>query len=388
MKNSILRDALISVGLNRTPVQMKGNSFHYCFKGNSTSKTLLNQGGLLGYDKLNNVGFSTFQAVLDSSQYVQLKSLLSKEPDIYYLRDKSSYWLFFPIKHDSEAKKNIQDQINSNLIKKKNKERGHNDSLDIQLLSDEKIRKFPKEYVVSSEGFETLELLKKSADFWALTFSQSDLSTTVIEVFKSKDGLFRLCKKKPHSSPSKSTKPSVSHANKENNQMFFVRLRKKGFSSKYDNRIADLLSVINDIENIRDVRVFKERLGIPVVALNGRLGKGVHKGINKFYKINEKSISRKISFIEMLLQINVDEINREYSLLESIKNKKNNGTDAQSILKVRKALPKIGLGLESNFKPERIKIQDIKLDERTKAKHDKHIMYTAGWSLNGAFTKE
>jgi len=388
MKNSVLRDALISVGLNRTPERKKGNSFHYSFKGNSTSKILLNQGGLLGYDESNNVGFSSVQAVSDSSQYVQLKSLLSKEPDIYYLRDKSDYWLFFPIQNDNEAKQNVPDQINSNLTKKEKKKEINTDNPEVMFIGDEQIRKFPKEYIVNSEGFQTLELLKKSADFWALTFSQNGLSKPVIEVFKSKDGLFRLCKKKPHSSPSKPTKPIVAPANKENNQVLFDRLHKKGISSKYDNRITDLLCVINKIENIRDVRVFKERLGIPLIALNGRLGKRVNKRIIKFYKTNEQSISRKISFIEMLLQINVDEINKEYTLSESIKNKKSNGTDAQSILKERKALPKIGLGLKSNFKPERIKTQDVKLDERTKVKHDKHIMYTAGWSLNGAFTKE
>lgn len=48
---------------------------------------------------------------------------------------------------------------------------------------------------------------------------------------------------------------------------------------------------------------------------------------------------------------------------------------------------KIGLGIESSYKPRKIDRQSVLLDQNTTTKfaHDKSILYTAGWSINGAF---
>lgn len=390
MKNSVLRDALVSAGLNRPSEPRRENSFYDCFKGNSTSKALLRKGGLLGYDKLGNTGFTSVHTALDSSQHAQLKSLISKEPEIYYLQDKSSYWLFFPINDESEAKPNVQtDLINSKRKKKGKKDSNRSNDSYIRLIDEEqKIRKFggefSKAYIVSNESFQSLEMLKKSAGYWALTLSLRGSSKPVIEVFKSTDGLFRLCEKKPFPSPEKIQSPKVKPTNHDGYQVIFDRLHKRGIPPKCDNEITKILDVIKDLENIKDVKVFKDRLGIPMVSGNPKL----NNRVNRFYKVKDQNFNRIESFIELLLAIDKEELTKEQKKLEFIKRKKAEGTDAQSILKERKALPKIGLGLETKFKPERIKAQDVKLDERTKAKHDKHIMYTAGWSLDGAFTKE
>lgn len=47
----------------------------------------------------------------------------------------------------------------------------------------------------------------------------------------------------------------------------------------------------------------------------------------------------------------------------------------------------IGLGLESTFKPKKIKRDSVVIDAHTRssATHDKSIIYAAGWSINGAF---
>ncbi len=46
-------------------------------------------------------------------------------------------------------------------------------------------------------------------------------------------------------------------------------------------------------------------------------------------------------------------------------------------------LPRIGLGMESTFKPKPVRRDDVSLDERTSAlpKVDKSILYVPGWSL-------
>lgn len=48
---------------------------------------------------------------------------------------------------------------------------------------------------------------------------------------------------------------------------------------------------------------------------------------------------------------------------------------------------KIGLAMESSYKPRKIDRQSVLLDQNTTAKfaHDKSILYTAGWSIDGAF---
>ncbi len=48
---------------------------------------------------------------------------------------------------------------------------------------------------------------------------------------------------------------------------------------------------------------------------------------------------------------------------------------------------RIGLGLESSYKPRKIDRQSVLIDENTKPSlaPDKSILYTAGWSINGAF---
>lgn len=45
---------------------------------------------------------------------------------------------------------------------------------------------------------------------------------------------------------------------------------------------------------------------------------------------------------------------------------------------------RIGLGLESTFKPKRIKRSEVVLDEQTSTTEgkDKSIIYAAGWSLS------
>jgi hypothetical protein len=392
MKNSALRDALVSVGLNSSAKQNEERTFHACFKGNSTSKVLLKQGGLIGFDKLGNIGFPSVQAVLDSPQHTQLKSLISKEPGIYFLQDKSSYWLFFPSNDENEATSSVQiDQFNSKRKKKGKKDSNRSNEPYIRLISEKQIRKFggefSKEYIASivcNESFQSLEKLKKSANYWALTLSQRGLAKPVIEVFKSTDGLFRLCEKKLFPSPEKILSPKLKPTDHDNYQLIYDRLHKRGCTPKCDKEITKILNVINDLGNIKDVMVFKERLGFPVGIANASL----NKKVNKFYRMEGQNVNITISFIETLLAIDVEQLKKDKNKLKSIKNKITNGTDARSILKERKALPKIGLGLETKFKPERIKSHDVKLDERTKPKHDKHIMYTAGWSLDGAFTKE
>lgn len=44
---------------------------------------------------------------------------------------------------------------------------------------------------------------------------------------------------------------------------------------------------------------------------------------------------------------------------------------------------RIGLGLESTFKPKKIKRVDVSFDEQTTHtdKTDKSVLYTAGWSM-------
>jgi hypothetical protein len=48
-----------------------------------------------------------------------------------------------------------------------------------------------------------------------------------------------------------------------------------------------------------------------------------------------------------------------------------------------KARVQIGLGVQSTYIPKKIKRDSVVLDDRTTSKtvHDKHILYTAGWSL-------
>ncbi|MNJ08353.1 hypothetical protein D3C77_24630 [compost metagenome] len=47
----------------------------------------------------------------------------------------------------------------------------------------------------------------------------------------------------------------------------------------------------------------------------------------------------------------------------------------------------IGLGLESTFKPKKIKRDSVVIDSRTRSTstNEKSIIYAAGWSINGAF---
>lgn len=51
---------------------------------------------------------------------------------------------------------------------------------------------------------------------------------------------------------------------------------------------------------------------------------------------------------------------------------------------------KIGLGMESSYKPRKIDRQSVLIDENTRSKlaHDKTILYTAGWSIDGAFSSK
>lgn len=386
MKNSVLRDALVTAGLKHPQLPRKVDASYDCYKGNSSSKSLLINGGLVGFDKVNDVGFPSVQAALNSSQYAQLKSLISKEPEVYYLQDKSSYWLFFPIKGMKTKKQ--ESQISNSRPKQKKKEPKTNRTPKIKLICEEQIRKsggeFAKEYIVSSIGFQSLDMLKKSGDYWALTFSQRGAHKPVIEVFKSTDGLFRFCKKKSPLSSKIESSQKLEPTAYGHYQEVYDSLHKRGIPSRCDIDITKILDVIKDLENIKDVSVFKERLGIPMVIGNPTL----NRRVNKFYKLKDLNFNRIGSFIELLLSIDKEELTRVQNKIESIKSKKTEGTDAKSILKERKELPKIGLGLEAKFKPERIRTQDVKLDEKTKTIHDKHIIYTAGWTLDGAFTKE
>ncbi len=49
---------------------------------------------------------------------------------------------------------------------------------------------------------------------------------------------------------------------------------------------------------------------------------------------------------------------------------------------------KIGLGMESSYKPQKIARQSVLIDENTRSKstHEKSILYAAGWSIDGAFS--
>ncbi|MGF1694772.1 hypothetical protein L4C54_03740 [Vibrio lamellibrachiae] len=51
--------------------------------------------------------------------------------------------------------------------------------------------------------------------------------------------------------------------------------------------------------------------------------------------------------------------------------------------------PRIGLGLEPQVVIPKVRAKDVVVDKHTNAEmaKDKHILYAAGWSLEGAFTK-
>lgn len=62
---------------------------------------------------------------------------------------------------------------------------------------------------------------------------------------------------------------------------------------------------------------------------------------------------------------------------------------SKGIAQARNDRPRIGLGLESQVVIPRVNAQDVVIDKHTNAElvKDKHILYAAGWSLEGAFTK-
>ncbi len=59
------------------------------------------------------------------------------------------------------------------------------------------------------------------------------------------------------------------------------------------------------------------------------------------------------------------------------------------ILESRRGTPQIGLGLESNVVIPKVNSKDVVIDKHTDSNKvvDKHILYAAGWSLEGAFSK-
>lgn len=61
----------------------------------------------------------------------------------------------------------------------------------------------------------------------------------------------------------------------------------------------------------------------------------------------------------------------------------------QDIINSRKGRPQIGLGLESQVVIPKVKARDVVIDKHTNSEmiKDKHILYAAGWSLEGAFAK-
>jgi hypothetical protein len=63
---------------------------------------------------------------------------------------------------------------------------------------------------------------------------------------------------------------------------------------------------------------------------------------------------------------------------------------AAEILESHKSTVKIGYGLESNVKIPQVRVNDVVIDKNTDKTHkkDKSILYAAGWSIEGAFTKE
>ncbi|TCV59525.1 hypothetical protein EDB74_111150 [Vibrio crassostreae] len=59
------------------------------------------------------------------------------------------------------------------------------------------------------------------------------------------------------------------------------------------------------------------------------------------------------------------------------------------ILESRRGTSQIGLGLESSVVIPKINSKDVVIDKHTDSNKivDKHILYAAGWSLEGAFSK-
>ncbi|RPF57295.1 hypothetical protein [Vibrio crassostreae] len=62
---------------------------------------------------------------------------------------------------------------------------------------------------------------------------------------------------------------------------------------------------------------------------------------------------------------------------------------ADDILESRRSTPRIGLGLESQLNIPKVNAKDVVVDQHTHSEKikDKHILYAAGWSLEGAFAK-
>lgn len=62
----------------------------------------------------------------------------------------------------------------------------------------------------------------------------------------------------------------------------------------------------------------------------------------------------------------------------------------QDILNSRRNIRQIGMGLDSSFEPQKIRTEEVKIDEHTSQKSlkkERHILYAAGWSTKGDFSE-
>lgn len=78
---------------------------------------------------------------------------------------------------------------------------------------------------------------------------------------------------------------------------------------------------------------------------------------------------------------------KKRKIFRSLKDAKNY---VREIRNHRKNIPQIGLGIESRVRIPRVKSAEVTFDKNTKLDkiHEKSILYTAGWAINGTFTED
>ncbi|OED82626.1 hypothetical protein [Vibrio breoganii] len=101
---------------------------------------------------------------------------------------------------------------------------------------------------------------------------------------------------------------------------------------------------------------------------------------DKFFNQLKNDIEEEISRLSKLYGSEVNAQLRKKNELKPI---------SKGIASARKGRQRIGLGLESQVVIPKVRAEDVVIDKHTNAEmvQDKHILYAAGWSLEGAFTK-
>ncbi|WP_138953793.1 hypothetical protein [Vibrio rotiferianus] len=136
-----------------------------------------------------------------------------------------------------------------------------------------------------------------------------------------------------------------------------------------------------------------------------KLSKSENRRLKIFYKLAKEALTSgkniltlEEELISVVSSINLDAAKKRWVRLRQTKKPKRKrgrkpslkvDLSAEEILKSRRGTPRIGLGLESQVNIPRVKSREVVVDKNTSTEKvtDKHILYAAGWNLEGAFSK-